>query len=88
MLKRDNIFIGIALALIFPAAAFVVAYLLRENIYIINKPALPYLVAIALNLVSARLFASRGMVKTVRGIITTSFVLVMVLFIFKFHLHT
>jgi hypothetical protein len=85
-LKKDSITTGILLALIFPAAAFVAGYLLRNNIYIINKPALPFLAAFALNLISMRLLAKKGMVKMVRGIIIATFVIMVLLFVFKLRL--
>jgi hypothetical protein len=87
-LKKDSIITGILLGLIFPAMGWVVAYLLKDNTYIINKPAVPYLVALALNLISMRLFAKKEMVHTVRGIMITTFVVMLLLFIFKLHLKT
>ena len=89
MLKKDSYLTGIWLAIPLPAAAYLLAsYLLKNNFYILNKPALPYLVAIALNLIMMRLFAGNGHVKTVKGIFIATFLLTIALFMFKLHLKT
>lgn len=87
MLKKDTYITGILLAFPLPAAAFVLAtYAFQDTILVINKPALPYLAAIALNLIMMRLFGGEGMVKTVKGIIIATFLIMMALFIFKLRL--
>ena len=68
-------------------AAFVLAtYVLQNSVLIINKPALPYLVALALNLIMMRLFGADGHVKTVKGIMIATFLIMIALFIFKLHI--
>ena len=87
MLKKDSYLTGILLAIPLPAAAFVLAtYILQNSVLIINKPALPYLTAIALNLIMMRLFSGEGMVKTVKGIFIATFLITVALFIFKLRL--
>jgi hypothetical protein len=85
MLTKDSLIAGLLLGVIFPGIAFAAAYLLRDNIFIINKPALPFLVAIALNLVATRFFAKRDLVKLVKGIVITTFAVMLLLFIFILH---
>jgi hypothetical protein len=85
MLKKNNLLFGILIALIFPAIAWLIAGLLANNIYIINKPAMPYFVAIALNLVLMRISFSKGADKTARGVILTTFVVMALIFILKIH---
>jgi len=89
MLKKDSYLTGILLAIPFPVGAFVVAtYVFTNSILLFNKPALPYLIAIALNLVIMRLFAKHGSVKTVKGILIATFLITLGLFIFKLRLKT
>jgi hypothetical protein len=89
MIKKDSYLTGILLAIPLPVLAFVAAtFVLQYNTLILNKPALPYLVAIALNLIMMRLFGAKGMVKTVKGIFIATFLITIVLFIFKLHLKT
>jgi hypothetical protein len=85
MLNKNSIPTGILIGLIFPAIACVAAYLLRNNLYIINKPALPYFAAIALNLVMMRISFNKGADKTGRGIILVTFIFMVLAFFLKIH---
>jgi flagellar biosynthesis protein FlhB len=87
MLPKNSYLTGILLAIPLPVAAFVLAtYVLQYDTLILNKPALPYLVAIALNLIMMRLFSADGAVKTVKGIFIATFLITIALFIFKLRL--
>ena len=89
MLKKDSYLTGILLAIPLPVVAFVMAtYVLQYSTLIINKPAVPYLIAVALNLIMMRLFSAEGAVKTVKGIFIATFLITIALFIFKLHLKT
>jgi len=83
MLKKNSLPTGILVALIFPAIAFVIAYLFSNSVYIISRPALPYFVAIALNLVLLRISYKKGADKTLRGIMLATFIFMALVFIFK-----
>ena len=85
MLNKNSLLTGILAALIFPAIAFAAAWWLKTNIYIINKPALPYFIAIALNLILIRIGIRKGLDKTGRGIMLTTFVFMALIFFFKIH---
>jgi len=89
MLKKDSYLTGILSAIPFPVGAFIAAtYFFRNSILLFNKPALPYMLAVALNLIIMRLFAKRGSVKTVKGILIGTFLITLGLFIFKLRLKT
>ncbi len=77
---------GLLAALIFPVSAFAVKYLLKNNIFILNKPAVPYLVAIALNLILIRFCVQKDMEKTARGIMLATFAVMVLVFILKTYL--
>jgi hypothetical protein len=85
MLKKDSILTGILAALVFPAVAFVAGNLLKHNVDIINRPSLPYLIAIALNLIFLRVILKKGLDQTGRGIMLATFVCMLVIFILKIH---
>jgi hypothetical protein len=85
MLKINSPAAGILVALIFPALAWLTEYLLKNNIYIINKPALPYFIAIALNLILVRISLKKGFGQAGRGLMLATFVLMALIFIFKIH---
>jgi len=76
---------GILAALIFPAFAFAAEYLLRNNSLIINKPAIPYLAAIMLNLILIRVCVTKNLDKTSRGIMLATFAFMLLLFKIKMH---
>ncbi len=85
MLNKNSLPAGILISLIAPALAWAAAYLLKDNNLIINKPALPYFIAIALNLVLIRVFSKKAADKTIRGIMLVTFVFMVLIFIFKIH---
>lgn len=85
MLKKDNLLTGILAALIFPALAWAVAYSFKDTTYIINRPLVPYFIAIGLNLILVRLGLRSGLDKAAKGIILATFVFMVLLFIFKIH---
>lgn len=76
---------GIFAALVFPAIAFITAYLLRYSADIINRPALPYFIAIAINLVLIRISLKKGLNDTAKGIMLATFVCMVFVILFKVH---
>lgn len=86
MQNKNNIVTGVLAACIFPAIAFLVSYELRDNINILNRPALPYLFALFLNLVIIRILMRKDYEKTARGVMLATFVIMLVVFIFKVHI--
>jgi|HubBroStandDraft_5_1064220.scaffolds.fasta_scaffold288907_2 hypothetical protein len=85
MLRKDSIIIGVLIGVIFPAISAVVAYLLKGNLYLVNKPAVPYLVGIAANLVAMRILSKKDLTDTVKGMMITTFVFMLVTLIFVIH---
>ena len=81
MRNRNSFVVGALMALVAPVLAFAAAYLLKGNLYLINKPALPYFVAIAVNMVLMRVLAKKDIPNTIRGIIITTFVVMVVVFL-------
>jgi uncharacterized protein YacL len=85
MLKKNSMLAGVLAALIFPVIAFVISFLLKNNVDIINRPGLPYFIAIALNLVLIRISFKKGLDHTAKGIMLATFVSMLLIFIFKIH---
>jgi hypothetical protein len=88
MLKKNSLPAGILVALVFPAIAIVVAYLLRNNSGVITRPALPHLTAVALNLILLRIAYKKGADKAVRGIMLATFLVMVLVFTFVTHIMT
>ena len=85
MLNKNNMLAGFLIALIFPVIAFLTAYLLKYNAKIINRPALPYFIAIALNLILLRFQLKKELNQTGKGIMLATFIFMLIVFIFKIH---
>jgi len=86
MFSKNSYLAGGLIALVFPAMAILAAWLFKDSTLLLNKPALPNLVAIALNLIMMRLLSKKDTVKTVKGIMGVTFVFMVVAFILKQHL--
>jgi hypothetical protein len=86
MFKQNNLFIGMLYGFIPPVVAWLVfAMLLKNDAIIMNKPAVPYLVAIGLNLLLLRFSAKAYLDKTSNGIMIATFACTILVFIFKMH---
>jgi uncharacterized protein YacL len=85
MLNKNSILTGVLLSTIVPIISLFVAYLLRGNLYLMNKPALPYFIALAINLVMMRIIIDKGGDKTGRGIILGSVIFMILVFLFILH---
>ncbi len=84
MFKTNSIIAGVLYGLILPGISlFIFLYLLKGGFLIFNKPGVPYLAAICLNLIIARYCAKKGRDKTVIGIVIVSFIFTLAVFIFK-----
>ena len=85
MLIKNSFIYGALVALIFPIIAGIVAYLLRTNVDVINRPALPYLIAIALNLILMRMSFKKELDQTGKGMMLTTFICLLLTFFLKIH---
>ncbi|MDP9081336.1 MAG: hypothetical protein M3O71_28325 [Bacteroidota bacterium] len=86
MLNKNSLLTGTLLALIFPAIAWITAHYLKNNIDLINRPALPYWIAIGLNLIMLRFAFKKDLDKTSNGIMLTTFAAMIAIFMFKAYL--
>jgi hypothetical protein len=87
MFKSNNLALGILYGIIPPAFAWLVFnYTLHNEAIIMDKPAAPYLLAIGLNLLLLRYSAKSYLDKTSNGIMISTFVCMLLVFIFKMHI--
>ena len=86
MFRKDSYLTGALAALIFPAIACGAAYYFRYTAEVINRPALPYLVAVAMNLLAMRFIFSKGIDKTGKAMMATTFVVLIAVFAIKGHI--
>lgn len=85
MLNKNHIATGISVGLIFPVIAVTAARMLRDNLYLINKPALPYFIAIALNMVLTRILFRRNLHTTAKGVMLGTFVFMVIVLLINVH---
>jgi hypothetical protein len=84
MFKVNTITRGVIIGLILPAiTVFIFLYILKGEFLILNKPGIPYLVAVFLNLLIMRYCARKGMDKIAIGIMAISFLFLIAVFVFK-----
>jgi uncharacterized membrane protein len=84
MLKSNSFLAGAVGGSILPGISlFVFLYLLKGNFLILNKPGIPYLVAIALNMFITRYCFSKQQDKTGMGFILVTFIFMAAVFLFK-----
>jgi len=86
MLSKNSVFVGLIAGLVLPAIAWLLFTIVYPGVVFLNKPALPYLVAIGLNLLLVKLCYKKGTDDTGRGIMLMSFVCIVLLIIFKIRL--
>ena len=81
---KNNLLSGILCGFAAPVIAFMLFnYVLHNEAIIMDKPAVPYLIAIGLNLVLLRYFFKKDMLKTANGVMVITFVCTLLVFIFK-----
>jgi len=84
MLRRNNIGVGLLTGLILPGVAWLIFDLLLKNrTVILNKPAIPYLVAIALNLFAIKYLFKTGRDQTGAGMILCTFAVMVLALLFQ-----
>lgn len=84
MLKNNSIVTGLIGGCILPGISlFIFLYLLKGNFLVLNKPGVPYLIAIALNLFIIRYCFKQGKDNTGIGMILVTFIFTAVVFLLK-----
>lgn len=77
---------GMLSGLIAPALAWLLINVVYKGVVFLNKPAIPYLVALGINLFIIRLCFKKNMDDTGRGIMASTFVCVILILVFKIRL--
>jgi hypothetical protein len=86
MFNKDSMLSGILLGLVVPAMAWFIFNVLYKGVVLLHKPAIPYLVALGINLFIIRICFKKNLDDTGRGIMATTFVCVILLLVFKIRL--
>lgn len=84
MLKKNNIVLGLVAGIILPGITWLVfGYVLKNKVAVFNKPAIPYLVAIAINLFIIKYLFKKGDDQTGTGVILSTFVAMIITFLIQ-----
>ncbi|QJD94582.1 hypothetical protein HH214_01170 [Mucilaginibacter robiniae] len=86
MSVKNNLLTGLISGLIIPAIAWVIFDYKFPEFQIQHKPAVPYLIALALNLFIIRYCYKNGTEQTGKGVMLSTFVCMLLITIFKIKL--
>jgi hypothetical protein len=87
MVKKNNVIIGFLAGLVLPALTWIIfGYVLKNQVIINNKPLIPYLIALALNLFAAKYLFKKGADQSGAGILLSAFVVMMFAYYFQAYL--
>jgi hypothetical protein len=84
MLNKNHIVTGLIAGLILPATTWIIlGYVLNNKVLIFNKPAIPYLIAILINLFIIKYLFRKGSDQTGIGMILSTFVAMIAAFLIQ-----
>lgn len=83
---RNNFYLGLGIGAVLPAITWIVFNYVAKDMVIMNKPAVPYLIAIAINLILVRVFHRKQADQTSRGIIVITFAFMILVFLTRIRL--
>jgi hypothetical protein len=86
MLNRNTLLTGFLIGSILPAIAWVVFNVLYKNWVIFHKPAIPYLVALGINLFIVKHCYKKDADETGKGVMMATFICMILMVIFKIQL--
>ena len=87
MLTKNSLPFGLLIGAIAPAIAWIIFDLILHNdAVILNKPGVPYLIAVGINLVLIRFSMKKGNDQTSKGIMMVTFLVMVLVFIFKINI--
>jgi len=87
MLKKNHVITGMLAGAVLPGITwFIFWYILNNKVIFNNKPLIPYLVALGLNLFATKFLFKKGYDQTGTGVMLISFVVVILLGTFQNYL--
>lgn len=86
MQVKNNVVVGMLLGLILPLLAYIFSEVFLKAEIIADKPGVPYLIAVGLNLILMRFLYKYGSDKAGMGVFIVTFLTLLLAFIFKIKL--
>ncbi|MEX8547398.1 MAG: hypothetical protein V5804_07335 [Mucilaginibacter sp.] len=87
MQVKNNVVVGMLLGLILPLLAWVFSEVFFRREIIADKPGVPYLIAVAINLILLKQIYKANAEKAGIGLLIVTFTVVILTFVFKIKLH-
>lgn len=85
MLRRNSVWLGVILGLVFPGIAFFFVEILKKNIRLLEKDDLLYIGCAAVNLIVVRYLFRNNLEDTGKGVVASTFVCAFIFFYYKMH---
>ncbi|TSD67886.1 stationary phase survival protein SurE [Inquilinus sp. KBS0705] len=87
MFKKNSIVAGLLIGCIMPALAWLVFnFILHNDAIIMDKPGVPYLIAVGLNLLILRYVFKKDLGETAKGVMIITFVVMIAAFVLKINI--
>lgn len=83
MSKKVQFVTGLLSGCVFPAIMWLIFGVLCPKLVLLNKPAIPYLVSVCVNLFMMRYFVSKGKQTAAYGVMIPAFIIMIALFKLK-----
>jgi hypothetical protein len=87
MQVKNNVVVGMLIGLVLPLLAWIFSEVFFQRDIIANKPGVPYLVAVAINLILLKFIYKSNADKAGIGLLIVTFTAVILTFVFKIKLH-
>jgi len=84
---KNNIVIGVLLGSILPLLAWLLSEVFFKGVLIENKPGVPYLIAVGINLILLKFTYKANADKAGIGLFIVTFIVLLLVFILKIKLH-
>ncbi len=86
MPAKNSVLSGFLIGMLPPALAWLFFNVIYTNVVILNKPTMPYFIALGINLVIIRICNKKNTDDTGKGVMMATFLSMLLLFIFKIRL--
>lgn len=85
MFKKDTVWLGFGVGLLFPAIAYFIVEIIKKNLTFLGKDDLLYIGCVAINLLLLKYAYKKDMELAAKGIISATFICAFIFFFYKFN---
>ncbi len=85
MFKKDTVWLGLGVGLLFPGIAYFIVEIIKKNLTFLGKDDLLYIGCVAINLLLLKYAYKKDMELAAKGIISATFICAFIFFFYKFN---